>query len=178
MRLQSMSLILLEKTISFDNCIHVMTDNPNVMRGQFKGVVTQLKVEHASHLVDIGGCSLHHVSNAVKNCLPELYLCNELEDFLQDVSAFFSFHVEFSEIFSHIQDIFNLEKHQILRYCEVRFLSIYPVVVRIIEQYKAIKKLFLDTKPKNHKKVAKQARIIRKIKALKNRFITNIAFHT
>ena len=71
--------IIRENNLSFDNLIHVMTDNPNVMRGQFKGVVTKIKSEHANHLVDIGGCSLHQVSNAVKNSLPELYLCNELE---------------------------------------------------------------------------------------------------
>ena len=67
----------------------------------FTGLVTQIKSKHASHMVDIGGCSLHHISNAVKNSLPELYNCNEIEDFLQDISTFFSFHVEFCEIFSH-----------------------------------------------------------------------------
>ena len=42
-----------------------MTDNPNVMRGLFNGVVTQKKNEHANHLADIGGCSLHHTANVV-----------------------------------------------------------------------------------------------------------------
>ena len=140
------------------------------MRGFFNGVVTKIKSEYASHLIDIGGCSLHQISNAVKNSLSELYLCNDLEDFLQDISAFFSFHVEFCEPFSHIQEVFSLEKHQLLRYCEIRFLSIYPVVERSIEQYKAIKKLFLDDIPKYHKKVAKQARVIRIRNALKNKY--------
>ena len=94
----------------------------------------------------------------------------KLKFFLQDISTFFSFHVEFCEIFSHIQEIFNLEKHRILRYCEVRFLSIYPVVERTIEQYKAIENLFLNVIPKDHKKVAKQARVIRIRNALKNKY--------
>ena len=81
--------IIRKNNLCFDNLIHIMTDNPNVMRGLYSGVVTQIKLNHASHMVDIGGCSLHHISNAVKNSLPELYLCNEIEDFLQDVSAFF-----------------------------------------------------------------------------------------
>ena len=147
-----------------------MTDNLNVMRGQFKGVVTKIKSEHANHLVDIGGCSLHQVSNAVKNSLPELYLCNELEEFLQDISTFFKHHVAFCEPFSHIQDIFDIPEHQLLRYCEVGFLSIYPVVDRAIEQYKAIKQLFVDDIPKNHKKVAKQPRVIRIINVLINKY--------
>ncbi|CAL4071546.1 unnamed protein product [Meganyctiphanes norvegica] len=147
-----------------------MTDNPNVMRGIFNGVVTQIKSKHANHLVDIGGCSLHHISNAVKNNLPELYLCNDLEDFLQDVSTFFSLHVEFCDTFSHIQEIFNLEKHQLHCYSDVCFLLIYLIVERIIEQYKAIQKLFLDDIPKNHKKVAKQARVLCIRNALKNKY--------
>ena len=64
---------------------------------------------------------------------------------------FFSFHIEFCEIFSHIQEIFILDKHRIPRYCEVRFLSIYPVVKTIIEQYKAIDNLFTYIIPKDHK---------------------------
>ena len=60
---------------------------------------------------------------------------------------FFPFHVEFAQIFSEIQDIFDLEQHKILRYCEVRFLSVYPVVIRLIQKYKALKKLFLEEVP-------------------------------
>ena len=63
--------------------------------------------------INIGGCSLHHVHNAIKNSLPELHNYEELEDFLQDASAFFSFHVEFTQKYSEIQDIFDLEQHKI-----------------------------------------------------------------
>ena len=79
-----------KNNLSFDNLIQIMTDNPNVMRGVLTGVVTQLKSKYADHLIDIGGCSLHHVS------------------------SFFTFHVEFCEKFSHIQEIFDLKKHRIL----------------------------------------------------------------
>lgn len=156
--------------LSFDNLIQVMTDNPNVMRGIHTGVVTTLRNEYASHLIDIGGCSLHHISNTIKNSLPELYQSNELDNYLQDVSAFFSFHVEFVDEFSEIQDIFDLENHRLLKYSEIRFLSIYIVVERVIEQHKAIEKLFLHKIPKYHKKVALQKRVIRIRNALKDKF--------
>ena len=162
--------IIRNNNLSFENLIHLMTDNPNVMRGCFNGVVTQIKNEHANHLADIGGCSLHLTANVVKNSLPELYLCDDIEDFLQDISAFFSFHVEFAELFSEIQAIYSLEKHQLLRYCVIRFSSIYPVVEKTVLQYKAIKKMFLDDIPKNYKKVAKQARVIRIQSALNNKY--------
>ena len=41
---------------------------------------------------------------------------------------------------------------------------------RTIEQYKAIENLFLNVIPKDHKKVAKQARVIRIRNALKNKY--------
>ena len=77
--------------------------------------------------------------------LSDLYLCTEIEEFLKVISAFFSYHIEFCEISSHIQETFHMEKYQLIRYCGVRFLSIYPVE-KMIEQYKAIEKLFLDEK--------------------------------
>ncbi|CAL4071047.1 unnamed protein product, partial [Meganyctiphanes norvegica] len=44
------------------------------------------------------------------------------------------------------------------------------IVERTIEQYKVIQKLFLDDIPKNHNKVAKQARVLRIRNALKNKY--------
>ena len=113
---------------------------------------------------------MHHISNVVKNSLPELYLYNELEELLHDISGFFSFHTQFCEEFHHVQDIFNLEKHQIHRFCDVRFLSIYPVVDRTIEQYKAVKNMFVDDIPNNHRKVAKQPRAVKIRTTLKSKY--------
>ena len=141
--------------IPFANLLHVMTDNPEVMRGRFNGVVTQLKNKYANHLLDIGGCSLHHVTNAVKNSVKELHMYEDIEDFVQDLYTFFSFHVEFADIFSDLQDTFDVVKHRLIQYSEIRFLSIYKVVVRCIEQYKPLKELFTSTIPKYHSKVRK-----------------------
>ena len=55
--------------LSFENFIQIMSDNPNVMRGALSGLVTQMKSKYAVHMIDIGGCSLHHVPNAIKNSL-------------------------------------------------------------------------------------------------------------
>ena len=162
--------MFVKNLLPFENLIHIMTDNPNVMRGKYKGVVKQITSKHANHLIDIGGCSLHHIANAVSNSLPELHRYEQVEDFVQDISSFFSFHVQFAEKFSNIQEIFNLDKHKLLKYCKVRFLSIYPVVGRVIEQFKPVQKLFLDEIPKNHPKVNKQLRVIRICETLKHSF--------
>ena len=147
-----------------------MTDNPNVMRSCMNGVVTQISKRFAKHIVDIGGCSLHHISNAVKNSLSELYQCKIIEELFQDLCTFFKNHVEFCDKFSEIQDVLILENHKILQYCEIRFLSVFPVVDRLLEQQKAVKVLFLEEVPKYHKKVAENPRVVCIINALKSKF--------
>ena len=162
--------VINKNNLSFDNLIQVMSDNPNVMRGIHTGVVKQITSKYASHLVDIGGCTLHHVSNAVKNSLPEPFNCEKIEELLQDASVFFKRHVQFAEKYEKIQEILNVEKHKILRYCEVRFLSVYIVVDRLIEQFSPFKYLFLNEIPKHHKEILQQPRVVRIITALKDKF--------
>ena len=147
-----------------------MSDNVNVNRGCHNGAVTQIKDRYAKHLVDIGGCSLHHVTNAYEQALKKLYRFEELEDFVQDVSSFFSFHIEFAEKLEELQQVLDLSKHRFFRYCPVRFLSIYIVVNRILEQMKVLKKLFLEEIPKDYPKVFLQPRTQRIVEALKNQF--------
>ena len=80
------------------------------------------------------------ILQTVSNSVPELHLYEQLEDFIQDTSSFFSHHVQFAEKFSEIQEIFDVEKHKLLKYC-VGFVSIYPVVERLVEQINPVKKL-------------------------------------
>ena len=167
---QKLVEIFIKNLLPFANLSHMMTDNPNVMRGKYKGVVKQIALKHANHFVDTGGCSLHHIANTVSNSVPELHLYEQLEDFIQDTSSFFS-HVQFAEKFSEIQEIFDVEKHKLLKYCVVRFVSIYPVIERLVEQINPVKKLFLDEIPKNYPKVKLQPKVIRIRKALKDPFI-------
>ena len=157
-----------EHDVPYKNLIQIMSDSPSVMRGPYTGVITQMK-ENAPHLIDLGGCSLHHVSNAVKNATEKLYKAEDIEEFLQDVSTFFSFHVEFAEEFSHLQEELQIPMHRLIKYIDIRFLSIYSSVTRVIEQYEAIKSLFLVKIPRYHPKVAKQARVIRIIQKLRDK---------
>ena len=88
---------------------------------------------------------------------------------MQDLSAFFSFHVEFAEEFSRLQEELQIPKHRLIKYVIVRFLSIYPSIVRVLEQYEPIKLLFLVRIPENHPKVNKQARVIRVVERLNDK---------
>ena len=57
-----------------------MSNSPNVMRGDHKGVITQITKNYVPHLIDFCGCSLHHVSNAVKNATPKLHKGEKIEE--------------------------------------------------------------------------------------------------
>ena len=156
-----------EHDVPYENLIQVMSDSPSVMRGKYNGVITKLK-ENAPHIIDLGGCSLHHVSNSVKNATEKLYKADEIDEFLHDVCSFFSRHVQFAEEFSELQEELQIPQHQLIKYVEVRFLSIYSCVIRILEQFEAIKSLFLERIPKYYPKVAKQSPVIRIIQKLKD----------
>lgn len=148
-----------EHDVPFDNLLQIMSDSPNVMRGDHKGVIAQITKKYAPHLIDLGGCSLHHVSNAVKNATPKLHKAEKIEEFLQDTSSFFSFHVEFANEFSDLQEELEIDQHRLIKYIQVRFLSIYTSVKRVLEQYEALKSLFLNRIPNYHPKVAKQDKV-------------------
>ena len=99
------------------------------------------------------------MSNAVKNATPKLHKAEKIEEFLQDTSSFFSFHVEFANEFSDLQEELKIDQHCLIKYIQVRFLSIYTSVKRVLEQYEALKSLFLNRIPNYHPKVAKQDKV-------------------
>ena len=157
-----------QHNVPFSNLIQIMSDSPNVMRGPYKGVVTRLKRDYAPRITDLGGCSLHYVDNAIKNATYKLHNAEVIEEFLQDLSTFFSFHVEFAEEFSKLQEELQIPKHRLIKYIIVRFLSIYSSIKNVLEQYEAIKLLFLVKIPQKYHKVTKQARVIRINQRLKD----------
>jgi hypothetical protein len=58
------------------------------MRGEKSGVFKRLK-QVSPKCVDLGGCSLHHVHNAVKYAM--MVFDSKLEEFISDVSNCFGF---------------------------------------------------------------------------------------
>ena len=69
-----------------------------------------------------------------------------------------------------LQDVLKLDQHRLLKCYSIRFLSIFPVVDRLLELYEAILKLFRDEIPQNHPNVRKQPRTRRIIEALTSKF--------
>ena len=155
-----------EHNLNWTHLIQVMSDNCSVMRGIHKGVVTQLRSKYAKHLIDFGGCSLHYVTNSCEHALKQLYRFNFVEDFAQETSTCFSFHTAYAEKLQTLQKALDVKEHKILKYCTVRFLSIYIVVDRLIEQYPPLYQMFMKDIPKNNPKVSKQPQTQRICEAL------------
>ena len=141
----------------------VMSDSPNVMRGKRSGVIKQL-TSVMPHLIDIGGCTLHHVSNAAKYASQEFG--EPVEEFVQDLFYFFRNHPSAVQDLEYYQKILNIEQHKVLRCVETRWLSLIPVSERILEQLQALKSLFENLK--STKYLSKQPRFSRIIRALED----------
>ncbi len=62
-----------QKSIKIRNCLAIMCDSANVMRGQFGGLVRLLKKDIAPSIMDIGGCVLHHVHNACSRAMVKIW---------------------------------------------------------------------------------------------------------
>ena len=159
-----------EHNLSWINLFQVMSDSCSTMRGIHKGVVTQIRNKFARHITDLGGCSLHYVSNACEHGLKELFRFEALEDFVQDTSTFFSRHVAYAEKLLDLQKALDINEHRMLKYCSVRFLTMYPIVKRVVEQFPTLKQMFIEDIPKFDPKVNKQPRFIQISEAINCKF--------
>lgn len=129
--------------IPWKNVIQIMSDSPNVMRGSKSGVLARIKQQYASHLLDIGGCSLHHVHNAVSYATSKLG--DEIEEFAIDVFAFFKYRSGLWEEYSGLQVLMDIPEHHLLRFVSTRWLVMLPVVNRLLEQWSCV----LESDPAN-----------------------------
>ena len=117
-----------------------MSDSPNVMRGEKGGVIALIKKRHCPGLIDIGGCSLHHISNAISYGVGSLG--DTIEEFAVDVHAFFKHRTGKAEEYKDLQHILDLPDHRILRFVGTRWLCMHQVAKRLLEQWPALQEYF------------------------------------
>ena len=78
--------------------------------------------------------------------------------------------MEDAEKLQGLQKALDINEHRILKYYSVRFLSVYPVVNRLLEQFQALKQLFSEDIPRNNPKVHNQPRSQRITEAIKCKY--------
>ena len=154
---------LCEDEIPWTNVLQVMSDSPNVMRGHKNGVIVRIKKNFAPNILDIGGCSLHHIANAVSYATASLG--DDIENVAVDIHSFFKHRSGLCEEFRNMQVLLDLPEHRILRFVSTRWLSVLPVVKRLLEQLVGLRTFFKDLKI-SKPQLAKQPRALRIMDAL------------
>ena len=100
----------------------IMCDNCNAMRGERGGLVTCLqKEEELGQIIDLGGCSLHHVHNATKYAVG--CLGHELELFLKDLYNYLRYTKRKCGL-SEIQACLGVNEESFIRPVETRWPNI------------------------------------------------------
>ena len=101
------------------------------MRGK-NGVFQKLKTDNVATLLDVGSCTLHSVHNSVKYGLQELSV--DVNELAINVWSFFHNSSNRREEYKELQSILNLEEHLFQKHSRIRWLSLLPVVERLLEQ--------------------------------------------
>ena len=98
--------------------------------------------------IKYGTCNLHIVHNSFGDGLKVVSQWN-IEDFLTKLFYYFHKYPARKEDLREVQELLELQKQTLLRYVSNRWLTIVPVINRVISQFEALKKYFTDIASKN-----------------------------
>jgi uncharacterized protein YktA (UPF0223 family) len=102
--------------IPLQKCACIMSDGPQVMIGRHNGFHVRM-LRHIPHLLSLGTCSLHHVSNAVKGACQALG--GMTESFADNLFAYFHSTSRWS-LYQQVQSLLEVAKHRFQRRVEIR----------------------------------------------------------
>ncbi|XP_064083008.1 uncharacterized protein LOC135199023 [Macrobrachium nipponense] len=117
--------------IPFENMIGYAADNASVMMGNMGGLKAKLETRVPNLFVL--GCichSLHLCSSAACQKLP-----SAVEDLCRDIHRYINHSPKRLVKFHEFQDFVRVDSHRILHPCQTRWLSLGPVVDRMVEQW-------------------------------------------
>ena len=94
----------------YGKTVQEMSDIPHLMRGSKNGVITQNKEKFNPHILDVGGCSLHYISNTVSH---------DVETLATKSNSYASMFLYFSSIwplmcsqFKEVQETLDVPHHK------------------------------------------------------------------
>lgn len=123
-----------------DNMVGFAADGANAMMGHHNSVASRL-LQDVPNLY-IMKCICHSFA------LCASYACTKLprepEGLLRDVFNYISMSPKRAGILKEFQEFLSLKPHKILHPCQTRWLSLRCAVMRILEQYEALKLFFID----------------------------------
>jgi hypothetical protein len=127
-----------QKGIPMENIIGFCADTCNVMFGAYHSVAQMLVANYPWIIPVKCGCHLIHLCASHAS----LQLPKSLEDLCRNISSYFHLSPLRTKNFQQFQEFFDIEKHQMLKTGQTRWLSMKMCVDRVIEQYEALKLYF------------------------------------
>ncbi|KAJ8943846.1 hypothetical protein NQ314_009613 [Rhamnusium bicolor] len=135
----AISTLITSNDIPAKDFLEFGADNASVMMGRIGGVGARLK--ELNHNLFVMGC-VYHSFNLCSSKASEK-LPRSVEEFVRDVSNYFSNSAKRIEAFEEFQEYSQTARHRLLRFCITRWLSMQMVVNRILEQWSALKLFFI-----------------------------------
>lgn len=161
--------VLTDEKIPLNKILMLSMDGPNVNLSVAKILNLELTKSGFADLVDIGTCSLHKVHNCFHKALDGLPL--DVDEFAADLFGFFKASAARKEDLKELEKLLECEEKFLLRHVDSRWLTLGPVVARIISIYPALEEYFLKFLPKEKsswKKLQNNARYRRISSVLKD----------
>lgn len=119
--------------IPWANCISLLMDSCNVMRGSKTGLEKRLTSSVTPHLLDIDGDSCHHAHNAAKQFMKPFDY--HVEGLCRDLHHDAKYSSDIKEKMALIGTLIGISFTAPQLYCSTRWLSIYDVVVDTIRMF-------------------------------------------
>ena len=155
-----------EDEVYLSSVLTLSSDGPNVNKTIFRAVNTSLKGAGNPGMINIGTCNLHVVHNSFCKAL-EVY-GTPVDDLAVDIHSFFKISSARREEFKFIQ-LEEVETHTFLRHVPSRWLTLGPVVDRLIEQWEPLQKYFTDLANKDKKNAPTSSAFKRSCTGLQNK---------
>ena len=156
-----------EDKVNLSSILTLSSDGPNVNKTFFRAVNTSLKGAGNPGMINIGTCNLHVVHNSFCKAL-EAY-GTPVDDLAVDIHSFFKISSARREDFKFIQLEEEMETHTVLRHVPSRWLTLGPVVDRLIEQWEPLQKYFTDLANKDPKNAPTSSAFKRSCTRLQNK---------
>ena len=136
---KAVSNVLYEKhSIPPKNLIRLGADNCATMMGKVFGFQAQLK-EACPHIF-VNGCICHSLALGLFHASKKLPAW--IENFIRDISSYFSNGRKRKQKFENIQKLCDAPRHAILKIAQTQWLSHQQVVERILEQWESLHTFF------------------------------------
>ena len=156
-----------EDKVNLSSILTLSSDGPNVNKTIFRAVNTSLKGAGNPEMINIGTCNLHVVHNSFCKAL-EAY-GTPVDDLAVDIHSFFKISSARREDFKFIQLEEEMETHTVLRHVPSQWLTLGPVVDRLIEQWEPLQKYFTDLANKDPKNAPTSSAFKRSCTRLQNK---------